>query len=46
MAKYDLFDGDRVRKAHSAKHVPPIFQSLATSLGGIPDLGYIKIFPG
>ena len=46
MAKYDFVDGERVRKAHSVRNIPPIFQSLATSLACIPDLRYIKIFPG
>jgi hypothetical protein len=45
MAKYDFLDGERVRKAHSVKSIPPVFQRLATSLARIPDLRYIKIFP-
>jgi len=45
MAKYDFLDGERVRKARSVRSIPPVFQSLATSLARIPDLGYIKIFP-
>ncbi len=46
MAKYDFLDGERVRKAHSVRNIPPISQSLAMSLARIPDLRYIKIFPG
>ena len=46
MAKYDFLDGERVRKAHSVRNIPPVFQSLAISLTRIPDLRYIKIFPG
>lgn len=45
MAKYDFLDGARVRKAHSVRIIPPVFQSLATSLARIPDLRYVKIFP-
>jgi hypothetical protein len=45
MATYDFLDGERVRKAHAVKQIPPIFQSLATALARIPDLRYIKIFP-
>ena len=45
MAKYDFLDGERVRKARSVRNIPPVFQSLATSLARIPDLRYIKIFP-
>lgn len=44
MAKYDFIDGERVRKAHSVRNIPPVFRRLATSLAGIPDLRYIKIF--
>ncbi len=44
MAKYDFLDGERVRKAHSVRNIPPVFQSLATSLARVPDLRYIKIF--
>ena len=45
MAKYDFLDGERVRKAHSVRKIPPVFQSLAASLARIPDLRFIKIFP-
>jgi hypothetical protein len=45
MAKYDFLDGDRIRKAHAVRQIPPVFQSLATGLARIPDLRYIKIFP-
>jgi len=45
MTKYDFLDGERVRKAHSVRNVPPVFQSLAISLTRIPDFRYIKIFP-
>ncbi|MGA7983451.1 MAG: hypothetical protein WCA32_24910 [Chromatiaceae bacterium] len=45
MTKYDFLDGERVRKAHSVRQIPPVFQSLATELARIPDLRYIKIFP-
>jgi hypothetical protein len=45
MAKYDFVDGERVRKAHSVRRIPPVIQNLATGLARIPDLRYIKIFP-
>jgi hypothetical protein len=45
MAKYDFFDGERIRKAHSVKRIDPVIRSLATALAGIPELRYIKIFP-
>lgn len=45
MAKYDFLDGERLRKAHSVRHIAPVFQRLAISLTRIPDLRYIKIFP-
>ena len=45
LAKYDVLDGERIRKAHSVRHIEPIFQRLATSLAQIPELRYIKIFP-
>jgi len=37
MAKYDFLDGERVRKAHSMKAIPPVFQHLTTRLARIPD---------
>ena len=45
MARYDFIDGERVRKAHSVRTIHPVVRSLATSLAGIPDLQYVKIFP-
>ena len=45
MAKYDFLDGERIRKAHSVRVIPPIFESLATSLARIPELRYLKIYP-
>jgi hypothetical protein len=45
MAKYDFLDGERVRKAHSVKTIPPVFQQLATRLARIPELRYVKLFP-
>lgn len=46
MAQSKFIDGDRLRKAHSVRQVEPIFRLLATSLAQIPELRYIKIFPG
>ena len=45
LAKYDFLDGERIRKAHSVRHIEPIFQRLAMNLAQIPELRYIKIFP-
>ena len=45
MAKYDFLDGERIRKAHSVRHIEPIYQNLVTSLAQLPELKYIKIFP-
>jgi hypothetical protein len=45
MARYDFIDGERVRKAHSVRTVRPVVRNLATSLAGIPELRYVKIFP-
>ena len=45
LAKYDFLDGERIRKAHSVRHIAPIFQRLATRLAQIPELRYIKNFP-
>jgi len=44
MAKCDVIDGERIRKAHSVKKIDPIFRNLATALAHIPDLRYIKLF--
>ena len=46
MAKSTFIDGERIRKAHSVRQVEPIFRLLATGLAQIPELRYIKIFPG
>jgi len=45
MEKYDFLDGERIRKAHSVRKIPAVFQSLAMSLARVPVLRYIKIFP-
>jgi hypothetical protein len=45
LAKYDFLDGERIRKAHSVRHIESIFHRLAMSLAQIPELRYIKIFP-
>ena len=45
MAQYDFLDGERIRKAHSVRNIPAVFQSLAISLARAPVLRYIKIFP-
>jgi hypothetical protein len=45
MPKYDFLDGERLRKARSAKRIEPILQRLALGLARVPELGSIKIFP-
>ena len=45
MAKSTFIDGERIRKSHSVRQVPRIFELLAISLTQIPELRYIKIFP-
>ena len=45
MANNDVIDGQRVRKAHSARNIHPVFLNLATALARIAQLRYIKIFP-
>jgi len=45
MAKYPFLDGDCIRKAHSVRHIEPIFQRLAVSLAKLPELRHNKIFP-
>jgi hypothetical protein len=44
MAESTFFDGQRLRKAHSVRRVPPISHPLATSLAQFPELRCIKIF--
>jgi hypothetical protein len=46
MSKQDFLDGDRIRKAHAVRRIAPIFRSLAMGLSEIPELRYIKLFPG
>jgi hypothetical protein len=46
MAQSKFIDGERIRKAHSVRQVEPVSRLLATSLAQIPELRYIKIFPG
>ena len=45
MAKFTFIDGERIRKAHSVRQVPRIFEHLAIGLAQVPELRYIKIFP-
>jgi hypothetical protein len=44
--KYAFIDGERIRKAHSVRRIVPIFRDLAMGLARIPELRYIKLFPG
>lgn len=45
MKHLDFIDGKRILKAHSVRHIEPIYEKLAKSLAQIPELNYIKIFP-
>ena len=42
---YSFIDGDRIRKTRTVRSIAPIYESLATGLGAIPELRYIKLFP-
>ncbi len=46
MAQPHFIDGERIRKAHALKRIEPIQERLATQLAEIPELRYIKLFPG
>lgn len=44
--KHTFIDGERIRKATTLRRVEPIYEALATVLAEIPELRYIKLFPG
>ena len=44
--KHAFIDGERIRKARTLRRVEPIQEHLATALAAIPELRYIKLFPG
>jgi len=41
-----FIDGERIRKGRMLRRVEPIYEALATTLAAIPELRYIKLFPG
>ncbi|SDX17937.1 hypothetical protein [Thiocapsa roseopersicina] len=41
-----FIDGERIRKARTLRRVEPIYEVLAQALATIPDLRFIKLFPG
>ncbi|WP_200254805.1 hypothetical protein [Thiococcus pfennigii] len=41
-----FIDGERIRKARTLRGVDPIHQQLAMALTAIPQLRFIKLFPG
>lgn len=41
-----FIDGERIRKARTLRGVDPIHQQLAMALAAIPQLRFIKLFPG
>jgi hypothetical protein len=44
--KHTFIDGERIRKATTLRRVEPIYEALATALAEIPELRFIKLFPG
>ena len=47
MARRPRFiDGERLRKAHTLRRVKPVQQQLATARAAIPELRFVKFFPG
>lgn len=47
MAKAPAFiDGDHIRKARAVRQIAPIYERLSNELNTVPQLRYIKIYPG
>ena len=44
--KHRFIDGVRIRKARTLRSIEPIYEHLAVALATIPQLHYIKLFPG
>ena len=44
--RQSFIDGERIRKARTLRRVEPIYEVLAQALATIPDLRFIKLFPG
>jgi hypothetical protein len=41
-----VIDGERVRKARTVRRLDPTRRHLATALADIPELRFVKLFPG
>jgi hypothetical protein len=41
-----FIDGDHIRKARAVGQIVPIYERLANELKSVPELRYIKIYPG
>ena len=41
-----IIDGERIRKARAVRCLDPIHRHLATALADIPELRFLKLFPG
>jgi hypothetical protein len=41
----EFIDGKRILKTHAVRHIEPTYEKLAKSLGEMPELKYIKVFP-
>jgi hypothetical protein len=41
-----IVDGERIRKARTLRRAEPIYEHLALALAAIPELTFIKLFPG
>lgn len=41
-----VIDGERIRKTRTLRRVDPIHRYLATALADIPELRFVKLFPG
>ena len=46
MKNPDFVDGKRILKAHTVRQIDPIYEKIVKSLAQLPELHYIKIFPG
>ncbi len=44
--RQSFIDGERIRKARTLRRVDPIHHQLAIDLAAIPELRFVKLFPG
>ena len=44
--KHSFIDGERIRRGSTLRRVEPVQEHLASGLAAIPELRYIKLFPG